>query len=240
MLIKTNGIVLHSLKYNDNSTIVSIYTCQFGRISYIVHGVNKKRAKFRASFLQPLSIVEIDVYHVPGKNLQSIKDIRSVYPFVGIPFHPIKNSLALFISEILFRALKQTDPDESLYHFLENSVQALDCCDDGLANFHLVFMIKLCRFLGFAPNSDGEEEKYFDLLNGVFTHEKPLHTHFIASELNSNFIKIMQSDYVDMSAVRISRDDRFKLLEALVEYYKLHVPDFYGLNSLPVLHSLFD
>ena len=240
MLVKTNGIVLHSLKYNDNSTIVSIYTSHFGRISYMVHGVNKKKAKFRASFLQPLSIVEIDVYHAPAKNLQSIKDIRSVYPFVGIPFHPIKNSLALFISEILFRALKQTEPDESLYHFLENSVRALDCCDDGLANFHLVFMLKLSRYLGFAPNSEGEEDKYFDLLNGVFIHEKPPHVHFIAANVNSDFIRIMQSDYVDMSAVSISREDRFKLLEALVEYYKLHVPEFYGLNSLPVLHALFD
>jgi DNA repair protein RecO (recombination protein O) len=101
-------------------------------------------------------------------------------------------------------------------------------------------MLKLSRYLGFAPNSEGEEDKYFDLLNGVFIHEKPPHVHFIAANVNSDFIRIMQSDYVDMSAVSISREDRFKLLEALVEYYKLHVPEFYGLNSLPVLHALFD
>ncbi len=240
MLIKTNGIILHSLKYNDNSTIVSIYTYHFGRISYMVHGVNKKKAKFRASFLQALSIVEIDVYHVPGKNLQNIREIRSVYPFTGIPFDPLKNSLALFISEILFRALKQTEPDENLYHFLDNSIRVLDCCDQGLANFHLVFMMKLTRYLGFAPNDEGKEEKYFDLLNGVFIHERPPHMHFIESDLTKNFIKIMQTDYIHMYTVIISRDERMKLLDAFVEYYKLHVADFYGLNSLPILHSLFD
>ncbi len=240
MLIKTNGIVLHSLKYTDSSTIVTIYTNQFGRTSYMVHGVNKKKSKFRAAFLQPLSVVELDVYHTPGKDIQNIKDIRVYYPFTGIPFHPVKNSLALFVSEVLFRALKQTEADENLYHFLENSVQVLDCCEEGLANFHLVFLMKLSRYLGFEPNGESAEDKHFDLMNGIFIKEKPLHTHFLLPEATANFLQIMQSDYLNMQTIKLTRDQRLKLVEILIEYYKLHIPDFHGLNSLPVLHALFD
>ena len=96
MLQKTNGIVLHSTKYNDNATIVTIYTQLFGRISYMVYGVNKKKSTFRAAFLQPLSLVEIDVFHSHSKNIQSIKDIRSNFPLIGIPYHPIKKLIGTF------------------------------------------------------------------------------------------------------------------------------------------------
>jgi len=102
MQVKTTGIVIHSIKYSDSSTIVTVYTRQFGRVSYMVHGVNKKRSVFRAAFLQPLSILELDVIHSPGKEIQRIKDIQLEHPFIDIPYNPVKNALALFLSEMLF------------------------------------------------------------------------------------------------------------------------------------------
>ena len=162
MQIKTEGIVLHSLKYSDSATIVTVYTVQFGRVSYMVHGVNKKKSKFRAAFLQPLTLVEMDVFHVPGKEIQTIKDIRIAFPFTGIPFHPVKNALALFISEVLFRSLKRAEEDDNLFQFLSNSIRMLDYCEEGLANFHLVFLVKLSRYLGFEPNTDHGQTRYFD------------------------------------------------------------------------------
>ena len=125
---KTSGIVLHSIKYSDSATIVTIYTSQFGRVSYMVHGANKKKSVFRSAFLQPLSIVELDVVHLPGKDLQRVKDVRIAYPFTRVPFDPIKNSLALFLSEVLFRTLRQTEPDESLFLFLDNSIFNSNFC----------------------------------------------------------------------------------------------------------------
>lgn len=240
MLIKTSGIVIHSLKYSDNSNIVTIYTTQFGRTTYMVHAVNKKKSKFRAAFLQPLSIVEMNVYHQPNKNIQTIKDVNIVYPFTGIPYNPVKNLLALFIAEVLYRALKTSEPDDELFNFIQNSIQALDCCEDGLANFHLVFMMKLCLYLGFSPNREGNNLKYFDLENGVFVAEKPLHKHYLDEELTFYFLKILHTDYIEMKNIILNRNIRLKLIESLIDYYKLHIPDFKGLKSLAVLHELFD
>jgi len=120
MQVKTSGIILHSIKHTDSATIITVYTRQFGRVSYMVHGVNKKKSSCRAAILQPLSIVEMDVFHTPGKNIQRLKEMRLEQPFTGIPYNPVKNSLALFLSEVLYRTLRQTEPDESLYLFLEN------------------------------------------------------------------------------------------------------------------------
>ena len=240
MQIKTAGIVLHSLKYSDSATIVTIYTQQFGRVSYMVYGVNKKKAVCRPALLQPLSIVELDVTHTPTKEIQRIKEIRTAIPFIEIPFEPVKNSIALFLSEVLFRTLRQSEPDEELFDFLEKSIQLLDCCERGIANFHLIFLLKLSRYLGCAPNSEKETNGYFDLINGVFLQQKPLHSHYLLPELSKDFLKLLNLDYQNMENSVFSRKRRMELLESIVEYYRLHIPDFNGLHSLEVLQSLFD
>jgi DNA repair protein RecO (recombination protein O) len=240
MQIKTTGIVLHSIKYSDSQTIITIYTHQFGRVSYMVHGVNKKKSICRAAFIQPLSIVEMDVTHMPGKDIQRIKEMRMEHQFTGIPFNPVKNSLALFLSEILFRTLRQTGPDENLFMFLENSIQQLDCCEEGIANFHLIFLLKLTRYLGFEPNQADMNGRYFDLMNGIFQDEKPLHVHFLLPEVTEDFISTLDKDYSTMNALHFTRETRAFLLKGIVDYYKLHIPEFHSLNSLEILHCLFD
>lgn len=240
MQVKTSGIVLHSIKYSDSTTIITVYTQQFGRVSYMVHGVNKKNSVNPAAFLQPLSIVEMDVYHNPGKNIQRLKEMRMAHPFTGIPFDPVKNSLALFISEVLFRTLRQTEPDENLYLFLENSILQLDYSETGVSNYHLVFLLKLTRYLGFEPNQDNDQVNYFDLMNGVFMEEKPLHSHFVLQDVTADFKRVLNADYSSMQYLAFTRARRANLLQSIVEYYQLHIPDFHGLHSLPVLQSLFD
>lgn len=237
---KTTGIVLHTLKHKDSATIVTVYTRQFGRVSYMVHGVNKKKAVVRSAYLQALSIIEIDVFHNTKKSIQQIKDLHTAYNFIGIPYDPIKNALALFIAEVLYRSLKQTESDENVYLFIENAIQQLDHCETGISNFHLVFMVKLSRFLGFAPNIEETENRYFDLMNGVFLTQKPLHSHYLIQEVTADLAALLSVDFSTMDELQMGRQKRVKLLESLVEYYRLHVPEFHGLHSLAVLQSLFD
>lgn len=241
MQIKTTGIVLHSVKYSDSANIITMYTRQFGRVAYMVYGVNKKKSVCRAALLQPLSLVEIDVFHVPNKEIQRIKEIRIAYPFAGIPYDAFKNAIALFVSEVLFRTLRQTECDESLFQFLENSIQQLDCCTNGVSNFHLVFMLNLTLYLGFEPNRDSNSAlHYFDLLNGAFLSEKPLHIHYLKPDVSVDIAALMQTDYTNMHHLNFTRKRRTEILETLVEYFRLHVPDFYGLHSLAVMKNLFD
>lgn len=240
MQVKTSGIVLHSIKYTDSTTIITIYTRQFGRVSYFVHGVNKKKSACPAAFIQPLSIVEIDIFYSSGKNIQRLKEIRMEHTFNGIPFDPIKNSLALFLSEVLFRTLRQFEPDESLYLFLDNSILQLDCSETNISNFHLVFLLKLTRYLGFEPNQDELQTKVFDLMNGIFLKEKPLHPHYLLQEVSADFIRVLNADYSNMHNLSFTRSRRANLLQSIVEYYQLHLPDFHGLHSLSILQSLFD
>ena len=240
MQVKTRGIVIGSVKYSDSSVIVTVYTQEFGRISYMVYGVAKKKSAFRSSFLQPLTLIDLDVWHVPGKEIQRIKDVRVTVPLTGIPFHPVKNSLALFVAELLQKVLQLSEPDEFLYGFLENAVQILDCAERGLANFHLVFMIRFARYLGFEPDTKIMSGKYFDMLNGVFCDMRPAHVHFMVEAEADAFSRLARCNFDNMHEVILNRELRFRLIADLEQYYRLHIPDFRGLNSLSVFHELFD
>lgn len=241
MQAKTTGIILHQVKYSDSQSIVSIYTREFGRMSYMVRGANRKKSATRSALLQPLSIVEIDVSHNPKKDIQSIKDIRIAIPFYHIPYDPVKNGLALFMTEVLQKTLKHSENDKELYNFIENSVCQLDKCEEGIGNFHLVFMAGLARRLGFAPdmlNDNGY--KFFDMMNGIFERSQPLHAHFLEGKQAETFKSIMELDYDCLNSLPMNRIQRAGVLTNFVEYYKLHLTDFQSLHSIEVMHKLWE
>jgi DNA repair protein RecO (recombination protein O) len=239
MQTKTTGIILHTTRFNDSASIATVYTRQLGRVSYLVYGVNKKKSVCRNALLQPLSIVELDVTHIHRKDMQQIREIRMGHQFTGIPFHPVKNSVALFLSEVLFKTLRNSVPDDNLYLFIENSILQLDYIEKGIQNFHLVFLLKLTRFLGFEPNVE-KGGNYFDLLNGVFHKEKPLHIHILSPEVTLQFSALLETDYQTLEKLILTREQRSDLLKSLIEYYRLHLPEFHNIHSLSVLQSLFD
>lgn len=237
---KTSGIVLHSIKHNDSSTIVSIYTRHFGRVSYSIYGMGKKKSRYRSAFLQPFSLVEMDVSHLPSKELQQIKDIRPSKQLINILCDPIKSALALFLSEVLYRILTQTDADEELYKFIESAVIYLNDSQSSNANFHLVFLLKLTRYMGFEPNRDSPYTAYFDLQEGSFTLNRPRHENYLDTEYALLLQEFLATDFKDMDHISLTREKRRRLLNAIIEFYKLHIPEFRGLRSLDVLHNLFD
>lgn len=241
MQVKTKGIVLHQIKYSDSSNIVNIYTQQFGRMSFMVRGLNKKKSSLRSALLQPLSVVEIDFLLHPKINIQHLKEIRIVQPFFDIPYNAVKGSLAMFLVEILHKILHHSEKDEYLYEFLEKSVFDLDKCERGLGNFHLYFLIQLSNQLGFSPNDEEMELcKYFDLQNGIFIQNIPAHTQFLQNENVLDFKVLLNLELDNLDSLPLSKTRRRELLDALIEYYRLHLPDFKTVNSVEVLHNLWN
>lgn len=238
---KTKGIVLHALKYSDTSAVVTIYTERFGRAAYMVYGVGGKRAVCRPALLQPLSLVELEVVHRPGKDLQRIREMRMAYPLEDLPFNPVKNSIALFLSEVLYRVLRRSEADGDLYAFLERSVLTLDGGKGRMSGFHLLFLLRLTRYLGCEPNCEEGTRGYFDLLDGVFRVRRPAHVHYLLPEQAQDLLALLRADFGTADSLPAwPRSRRNALLESLLEYYRLHVPDFNGVQSLEVLQSLFD
>ena len=242
MLQKTVGIVLHTLKYNDTSNIVDIYTRENGRASFLVSVPRSRKSAVKTVLFQPLSMIEFEADYRPMSNLYRIKEAKSWYPFRTLPYDPYKSAIALFLSEFLCRAVRVEADNRALFSYLRHSIVWLDECRTGFANFHLVFLMRLSRFLGLYPNLEGYSEGcYFDLVNACFTSLRPSgHSHYIGPIEAARLLTLMRMNYDTMHLFAMSRVERMRCLTVIEQYYRLHLPDFPELKSLDVLKELFD
>lgn len=240
MLQKTVGIVLHSLKYNDTSNIVDIYTQHTGRASFLVKIPRSRKSTVKSVLFQPLAMVEFEADYRPNTNLYPVKEAKSWYPFYTLPYDPYKSAIAMFLAEFFYRALREEAENRPLFAYLEHSIRWLDGCEHGFANFHLVFLMRFSRFLGLYPNTeDYDEGCFFDLLNACFTPIQPSHGAFLKPDEASRINILMRMNYETMHLFAMSRAERNRCLTIINDYYRLHLPDFPLLKSLDVLKELF-
>lgn len=242
MLQKTVGIVLRVLKYKDNALIADVYTEVCGRASFLVPVSRSHKAAVRPVLFQPLALVELEADFRPTATLYKVRNAKSHYPFATLPYDPYKSAIALFISEFLYRAVREEAENRPLFAYLRHSIVWLDACQANFSNFHLVFLMRLSRFLGLYPNLDNYHEgDYFDLQNACFTPLRPQgHASYIGPAEASRIMTLMRMNYETMHLFAMSRAERSRCLVILNEYYRLHLPDFPQLRSLDVLKELFD
>lgn len=194
----------------------------------------------KKQFFQPLSLLEIEADIRQKVQLQKLKDVRLASPFTSIPFHPHKLSMALFLAEFLYHALRSEQRNELLYDYVESSIQWLDGQDSQFANFHLVFLMRMSRFLGFYPNLDNYKAgDYFDLRESVFLPSPPVHRDFLFPEEAEKVQLMMRMDFPTMHLFQMSHGERNRLLEVSLLYYRLHLPDFPEMKSITVLQELY-
>ena len=240
MLTKTQAIVLHTIKYGETRIIVDMFTRTHGRLSFIVNIPKSIKAKTKKQFFQPLNILEIEVDVRQKVQLQKLSDVRLASPFSSIPFNPHKLSISLFIAEFLYYALRSEQQNALLYDYVESSILWLDSQEDRYANFHLVFLMRLSRFLGFYPNLEHYQTgDYFDLRESMFLPTPPLHRDFLYPEEAEKVQLMMRMDYPTMHLFKMTHQERNRLLEVTITYYRLHLTDFPELKSIAVLQELY-
>jgi DNA repair protein RecO (recombination protein O) len=174
MLHKTRGIVFRFTKYGETSIIVTIFTELFGLQSYIVNGVRSKKAKNKIALYQPLTLLNLVVYHREHANIERIKELNCFHPYISLTADIKKSTIAMFINELLNKTVKDESHTKEMFDFLSGSLISIDQIQTGFENVHLIFMIKLSRFLGFGAQyvneilggriTDDENEKKLKLL----------------------------------------------------------------------------
>ena len=239
MVEKYDGIVLRTLKYSDNLLIADIYTRSHGRLSFLVPVSHSKRARVRSVLFQPLAMVTFTASFKKGQ-LTRITDAHPSQMYSSIPFDVVKSAIALYLAELLTYTLREEGGDEAMYNFLDSSFALFDNLEEGYADFHLVFMSQLLRYLGIFPNlEDNTPHSYLDLMQGCTVREHPLHPHFLLPQEAQPFISLLSVGYASMHTLSLNRILRGKYLAILLDYYRLHIPSFPKLKSVEVLKELF-
>lgn len=239
MLHKTRGIVFKTTDYGDSSVIVQVFTEKFGLQSYIINGAKKPRAKIPRNMLQPLHLLDMVVYHNHTGNVQRVKELRNSPVLQTIPYDVVKSSLAIFLNEVLYKAVKAQSEDGSLFDFVFSAIEWLDHQTEGLANFHLLFLIHLTRYLGFYPDRTLEAGAgYFDLRSGGFSQHKPGSMLYLSPPHTQNFGRLLRCSFENIAQIRLNNDERRYLLQKLLEYYALHIESFGSVRSHQVLEEV--
>jgi DNA repair protein RecO (recombination protein O) len=220
MLHKTRGIVLRFTKYSETSIIVTIFTEIFGLQSYIVNGVRSKSAKQKIALYQPLTLLNLVVYHRPNANIERIKEIQVLYPYQTLMSDVKKSAIAMFLTELLNKTVKEESHAVELFEFLCRSLMTMDNMKSGYENYHLVFMIKLSRYLGFGPQFANE------VLGGR-----------IADLETDKILAYLMNKELDEHVV-MTNQQRRNILELLLKFYGDHLENFGEIKSVQVLREI--
>ena len=209
MLTESRAIVLRTIKYNDESFIAETLTEGHGRVSFLVRISRSPRAAVRHTLFQPLALLTICWNHREGNALKRPKSVGVSTPLVSIPYDPRKSAVALFLSEFLQAAIKVEDASGLLFQYIYTSVECFDTAPKDFANFHLVFLLHLVGFLGFAPNlEDYRPGDGFDLEAGRFTAYSPLNKHFLLPEDAARLPLLRRMNFATMHVFKFSGSER--------------------------------
>ena len=243
MVHATKGIVLRTVKYGDTSIITTVYTELFGIQSYIVKGVRQssKTSAGKAGFFQPSAMLDMEVYHNDLKQLQFIKEYQWSYLYEHILFDVVKNTVAVYVIELLQHSLKQPEANPELFYLIEDTLKQLDKGSDTLTgNLPLYFTLHLSSELGFQmQGSYSAQTPFFDLKEGMFIAEKPLHVYYMEGLLAQTTSQLLAVKfYSDLENISLNRNVRRELLTAYQTYLSLHIHDFGEMKSFAILQEI--
>lgn len=238
--MKSQALVLFTRKYSDDALIAEMLTRQGGCVTFFIRTSKSKRSATPRALLQPLALLEVEWKEKTSAQFQKPKSLQIYLPYTSIPFDPRKSAICLFLSEFLHHALKNEPPANAIFQFCTQSLLWLDACQEGFANFHLAFLLRLTRFLGFAPNAEEfQPSHYFDLQASCFSPHKPLHKDFLEPEEAKLLPHLLRMNYANMHLFRFNGSTRSLLLGHILTYYRLHIPAFPELNSPQIMRLLF-
>ncbi len=238
MLIKTRGIVFSYLKYRESSIIARVYTEQRGVQSYLVNGVRRAKPPGRIALFQPLTLLELVAY-VPrqGGSLTRLAEFRCAEPFRSLPYEMRKSSVALFLSEVLSKSVREEEENLALFRFLHDSILAFDQQDVGVENFALLFLLHLATYLGFGAQTGAEITDQVAMAGAA-----PTGSGFSSGPAT---LRLREFEHYFDELLRTSASNsipngqvRRELLAVLIRYYQLHIEGLGEIKSLEILSDV--
>lgn len=239
MQITTKAIVFSSLKYGDTSLIVKAFTESDGLKSYLLKGIlTSKKGKLKAAYFLPLMQLELVANHKNKGTLESIREAKVAVPYQTLHTDIVKNSMVLFLAEMLGNSIQEQEQDKGLFNYLE---YALHWLDQNPANpsFHVLFLLNLTKYLGFYPDTAFQNAPTFDLLEGSFITVPSLNP-LIEGDTLIGFKKFLGINFDALQTVRMSKPQRQELLKKVILYFELHLHGFRKPKSLAVLNAVFE
>ena len=188
---------------------------EYGRRGFVVRSLNKKMM----SMLLPMNILEVTVADSGKSGLLPVRNLMVSCPLMGIRSNLYKNTMTMFLSEVLYRVVKEGTDEPGLYEWCEKQIMLLDAIETDFSNFHIRFLLELAIALGFSPKID-------DLRPFLGDNQ------FIIE-------KFMSISFAESMLMPLSGSLRNEICEGVLRYIEYHLESTLTINSLKVLRELF-
>ena len=236
---KARGIVLGTLKYGEKGVIVHLLTDVCGRQSYMIQGVRPTAKGSKMALLQPMFTLEFEGLTSSKMSMHRMKDMVPGMVLHSTPFDVRKSTMALFMAEVLYRLVKESEESSSLFEFVWASIAALDALEEGIANFHLWFLANLSRPLGFSPDNEYSDGAWLDIRDGHFTPNALIPSFALSPENARILHDMLECDVRYLGEIGLNRTERVDFLEAMLRYYSYHLESIRQVESIRVLREVF-
>ena len=237
---KLEGIVINVIKYNEKHNIARIYTDKMGMLSFLVRQGTTHAARMRNAMFMPLSLIEFEARFQPGRDLGTLHDVRRTTMLHSIYSDPMKNAIAMFMSELLSHTIHEQEQNMVLYSYIKSCIVRLDSEHNSVANFHICFLFRLGQFIGIQPDLDSYHEGYwFNMNEGMFTQSPHVGMKTVPPAQAQVLPLLSRMTFDNMHHFKFNRDQRNEILEMILSYYRLHHSTLGTLRSPEVLKQLF-
>ncbi|MDE5666290.1 MAG: DNA repair protein RecO C-terminal domain-containing protein [Duncaniella sp.] len=233
-------VALRTTKYSDTQTILTAYSRELGRVSLAMPAGKGKSSVRMKALAMPLSVVECVSEPRPGREILPMRQASQGVVLKSLHSDPVKQMIAMFLSEVLAVTLQGGAPDESMFDFLVSSIGILDNADAAAtANFHICFLFNLARHLGIEPDvSTYGGGSLFDMADGRWRRSMPLHRNFLSTADSEIAHKLSRMTFSNMHRFRFNRNERNAIVDGILEYYSLHYVSMRYLRSLDIVRML--
>jgi len=215
MKSKAELIILNHTKFGENSIVLHTLSSEYGRRGFLV----KVSPRTAMALFLPLNILEAEVTENPKSSLWFARNFVSVNPLNGIRSNIHKNTMTLFMSEVLYRVVKDQTNEDGLADWLKGQILTLDAIQSDFANFHLLFLLNLCAALGFDPDLAGL---------APFADKKLIHIE-----------ALLKSPFAEALLLPLSGADRNAIAESILKYIEYHTESAVNVRSLAVLREIY-
>ena len=216
-VVKSRIVVLHLTKFSDSGIVLHAVDSESGRRSFLVRGI--KRGNAMAAF-HPLNLLNVVSGENPKSSLAFLREWYSDTSLRGIREDRVKGSIAMFISEVLYRSLTNELNDDRLFGWLCDMVETLDSAQGSVANFPLWFLVSYATRLGFMPSDPLEP-------SGLFSPDEA-----------TLLYKVLDSSYLEAMAIPLSATRRQAFARKMLRYLSWHLGTTVDAKSLDVLHAV--
>lgn len=239
MTASTELIILNTTKFREDQLVLHTLSRAHGRRSFLVR-VGKRASM---GLFLPLNLLEGDVTDNPKSSLWTVRNLSALHPLNGIRSNLYKNTMTLFMSEVLFRTLREGTVEEGLFDWCRHAVLTLDALESDFSNYPIRFLLEFAAALGFSPTFDdiapfaGSADGAGGIpgaggsagANGTpggFNHLRTLEA-FLGASFSESML------------IPLSGADRNAIAEELIRYLEFHTEIPLNIRSLKVLRELY-